>query len=87
MREKERRHQAQELDSLIGRSIRYWLRTIYRRSRLEITSYFYFNDWDPRFGIPAITFKELTHRLTIIFISAGVTGIGIGQILALAFFR
>ncbi len=84
MRGKEpaRRYKTEKLD-FTGFWINwYWMAAVYWRSQLDFASHIHFNGRCPRTGYYYITYKEFAHYITITFISAGIFGIGIGQLFA-----
>jgi hypothetical protein len=78
--DKERR-ETQKLDTINSRSVRHRVSAVHRRNRLGIVTYFYVNDWRTYAHYNSISPTELTHSLTIIFISAAAFGTGIGLLL------
>ena len=82
MREKERRLQAKELDIVDSRSPRHRIPAVHWTSKLGSITYLQFNDGKSYGSEYYITVEELAHALTIIFVSAGGFGIGIGQLLS-----
>lgn len=61
---------------------RHRLPTVHWTSKLAFTPYIYFDGRCPRSGIHYISYKKFTHYLAIIFTSAGLFGIGIGELAA-----
>jgi hypothetical protein len=80
LREQRRRHQAKKLDSLIGWSIRDWLSAIYWRDKLGTSPYFYIYDGSPGSHQYNLSYKEFSYHITVILISGGIFGAGIGEI-------
>lgn len=75
------RRQEEKLDSIYLRTVRYWLSAIYEQCKLDPVTYLHVNDRLAYGGYNYITDKELAHSLTLILLSAGGAGIGIGQLL------
>lgn len=61
---------------------RYCLSAMDWRYQYSFTAYLLSDDRSPRPGPHYLTYSQLAHRFTIILISTGACGIGIGQVVA-----
>lgn len=81
MYERKKGRQSQELASISGWSGGNRISTVHERNKLDSTTYFYTYDrgaWRSRVDFDI---KELIHSSTIIIVSVGGFGIGVGLIL------
>jgi hypothetical protein len=79
--ENKRGRKVKKLDSISSWFSRHWLSAMDRRSKLDFTSYIYYYDGRSWRYDTFITYQEFAHRVTIVFISAGIFGAGVGQLL------
>jgi hypothetical protein len=82
LREERNRHQDKKLDSPNRWFSWNRLSTIHWRSKLDFVTYIHINDWRTGRRYNYLTYKEFTHSVTVAVISAGLFGIGIGQLFA-----
>jgi hypothetical protein len=75
------RGEVKKLDPATLRTGRHRIRTVHWKSKLDPITYFHNYDRCSGTRKYYITIKELAHSYTIIFVSAGAFGTGIGQFL------
>jgi hypothetical protein len=80
LREKRTGYTVKKLDLTFRRISGYCVSAMDRADKYSPITYFYSNVWSSRIGPYYITYQELTNRLAIIFVSAGIFGTGVGQI-------
>jgi hypothetical protein len=80
LREKGTGQSVKKLDFTLRGISRYCLSAVYWTDKYSAITYFYSDVGSSRIGPYYITYQELTNRIAIIFVSAGVFGTGVGQI-------
>jgi hypothetical protein len=83
LREKGKRRPAKKLDSVNSRSSWYRLSAMDWRSKLGSITYFYDNDRGAWSSPNYFTHQEFANRITIVVLSAGTFGTGLGQIIGI----
>lgn len=80
MREnKYERQQSKKLDIIISWISRHWISAMDRGSKLVLTTYFFNNDRTLKRDTAYISNKELANSVSLIVLSAAVSGAGIQQ--------